>query len=289
MTWKKLAICYSHDCIDTCPPGTSGNAYQEKSLDFFIALLRMAEDIPAWEFVLPKFSAEKLYACQSLMEKAIEKKHCFSTVMYYPDLYKVEPIYLQQSFQVTVLLDEKSVAYLEWPDFYQALAWAKQKEIRITVQVNLTEAMLQKVLENLLLPRLLDLAEKIQFHVPKDEQRPRMTRDQFGLFLDYIAFKMLRMRVLKKIDIDACMMPALSLVPRKTFTQCARQNTLTILSNGGVKLCPYGPVIEQLEQVEDFQRIKKTLNKKRYRQLLAHCSWREDWNLQESKATYRIH
>lgn len=282
--WKKLVIYDAAKPIEL----TQEKLPERRSVDFLKKVLTQSVDIPVWEFSFEGYSGEKNQIISSLMQIAMTEKHCFSVVTGYRELYRIDQHLLHHCHHVRILLDERHVPYLELSEFYEALAWAKQKSIRITVQVNLSEAMLQKVIENLLLPRLLDLVESIIFHVPKDDQRPQLSRDQFGFFLDYIAYKMLRMRVLKKIEIDACMIPALSVTPRKKFTQCAHQNTLILFTDGRVKVCPHGPVLEVVENLAQFQHVKRLFHKKRYRDLLSHCIWREDWNLQESKKRYRL-
>ncbi|MCK5242137.1 hypothetical protein KAR34_06785 [bacterium] len=287
MTWKTMILYPTSDCLKKCPVCPLDTAAgHDKPIHFFKSILEQAQSIPEWRFVLNLNRATKITEFENLIKWAWKTEHEYSLVLPYEHLYSMDYLIFKKSQSVMLCLDEHKIPDAEMYLFFRALEWARLKNIHIEVVVSLTEQMIDKITEGLLLNRLLNFSQKVHFVVPKHMLDEFLTRARFNDLLNFLVYKMQRLSISKKIILDPCLMPILMPKPLTDFPECAYHDTFHVLPDGGIKICPYGPilwVVDNQNEFEDFlnQHIDPGMLKP-----LQACVWRQSWNLQETSATY---
>jgi hypothetical protein len=287
MTWKTMIVYPTSDCLKKCPVcPLDKEEHNDKPINFFQSILEQAQNVPEWRFVLNLNRAAKVTELESLIKQAWKDEHDYSLVLPYEHLYSMDSLIFQKSRKVLLCLDEHKIPESEMDLFFRALKWAQLKKIRIEVVVLLTEQMLGKIIGGLLLDRLLNAVQKVHFMVPKHMIAEFLTRARFNELLDYLVCKMQRPRISEKIELDPCMMPILMPNPLRDFPECAYHNTFHVLPDGGIKICPYGPILWKVDNQHDFIDFLKRIDPRMLKPLQA-CVWRQSWNLQEERAVYQ--
>jgi MoaA/NifB/PqqE/SkfB family radical SAM enzyme len=284
--WDVLAIHHTSECKRNCPfcylKNTQG---PDKPLSYFQSVLKSARNIPHWIFSCNQTGSVKFNELVKLIQTACKYQHPYSITTNYENLaYEELPIF-HMAQSVTVSLDEYKVNEHELSAFVEALANARKKGLKVNVAVTLTERMIYKTMYGSLLDLLLTLAEKVYFIYPKTMDKEWIAKSLFQVFVRQVGEKMKKRGMFSKIHIDNCLLPILSPFKSLVNDDCAYAKTLTVMSDGSVKKCPYDRKSIPIRKLKEFKDI---VNEKipAFSLDMNICPWRAKLTQREGAACY---
>lgn len=289
MIWEELVVYPTSECAKSCPfCPIPADLTEERPLDFFESILEVSQAIPRWTFVWGKLSTARETEILRLIQAAWRLEHPYAITTVHESL-RSQPLRVFQRAQAVILCwDEFKITEADWEPLFRDLLWAQQNDLAVEIQIDVTEVMLEKLLQSLVLERLLASARKIHFHVPKSGNFPFMHRDRFGSLLDLLVKKMKTLRVSQKIELDPCLLPILHLDRGQENPPCAWHGTLSIFPDGSLKRCPFDKPLARIR----LPRTMASFLKSKIHQEVFHpphqCPWRDIWKFQEQAASYPV-
>lgn len=287
MIWEELVVYPTSECAKSCPfCPIPVDLKDERELDFFEAILEVSQAIPRWTFVWGKLSPARQTEILRLIQTAWRLEHAYAITTVRESLRSLPLEVFQRARALILCWDEYKIAGSDWEPFFRDLLWAQQYDLAVEVQIDVTEFMLEKLLETPVLERLLASARKIHFHVPKADNFPFMHRDRFGSLLDLLVRKMKTLRVSRKIELDPCLLPILHLEHGQANPPCAWHGTLSIFPDGSLKRCPFDKPLARIRLPRTLASFLKSEIHQEVFHPPHHCPWRDIWKVQESAPEY---
>jgi len=278
--WKRLAVYPSSKCLRQCPFCYLKEIRSpDLPLAFFEEVLEHSGKIGEWIFSVDALTPMRSYESRLLVNTALRFDHPYSIMINHEKVTSVDLEMLRRARQITVGWDEYKAPGREEAEFWQTLNWCMMRDVKVRVEIALSDAMIEKMKDTILMGRLLDQADRVRVTLPKTTPDfPPLSREKFDEFLEYNIMRMrLDLRYIAKLEFDPCLYPELNRDNPKTNGDCPHLQTLHVMPDGSIRLCPFGRNLGMLEepaQIEDF--IKRELTEKE-KDEFNHCYWREAW------------
>lgn len=286
-TWQELLVVPTASCSRSCPdcPWQAGIA--TRNADFFRGMLEASRAIPHWSFAFGALPPGCEPEWISLLDYAWFMQGGYALHTVADNLDRLPLNAWRRSRRVVFGLDEYKVSDGDWERLIRLLGKARRERLPVEVELNLTERMVDKVLNGLLFERLLSYVHKIHFCVPKHPRVPLLHRDVYSEVLDYLIRRMRTELTTSKIDFDPCLFKILGLKPQAPNPPCAWQHRLILLPDGSLKQCPHLPSLIHIQDPRTFSVLLGSGLPAELFPADTACAWRDAWRAQETPAVYQ--
>jgi hypothetical protein len=284
--WEELLIVPTATCSRSCPDCAWQAETAPRSPDFFRSLLEAARSIPRWSFAFGSLPPAQEPEWLSLLDYAWFMQGGYALHTVADNLNRLPLTVWRRSRRIVFGLDEYKVPESDWEGLIRLLGKARREHLPVEVEINLTDQMLDRLLNGLLFERLLSYVHKIHFCVPKHPRLPLLHRDAYAELLEYLIRRMRTELTSSKVEFDPCLFNILSLKPDAPNPPRAWQRRLILLPDGSLKQCPHRPSLIHIQDPRTFSVLLGSGLPGELFPSDTPCAWRDAWKAQETPALY---
>jgi MoaA/NifB/PqqE/SkfB family radical SAM enzyme len=277
--WNSLTIYPTSSCLRSCPfCFLKKISAEDKPISFFEDILKQSRGIREWFFSIDMLAPAKFNEVLRLLETSRKLHHPYSILTNYENLSQIPRDLLREARVLHVGLDDYKTGKEELAGIFRTLAQAYIDNLHVEVQITVTPYMLKKMQESITLERLLEMSRYLRLAVPKSPDYPFLTKDDYGELLNFLVMRMrFNLKVLSQVEIESCLLPILNPKNRNRASDCPRLESLSLMPDGTIRICPYGRTWARLDDSEQFRAILERHLSEEEQEEFNHCCWRQAW------------